>query len=133
MRMRLPAVAKTACYPSSWLVCSRERAHSTSRVRTKPTAHVSPIESLILALVITGAIYYAYAIRGRTADVEADAITGEAAIAWPNRPGQKIRRPGRPPPQPPFAAARKSGGARRWRREPSVACVEVAFRVDQGR
>jgi amino acid transporter len=38
-------------------------------------------ESLVLALLVLGAIYYAIAIRGRKADIEsADAVTGEATI-----------------------------------------------------
>jgi urea carboxylase system permease len=37
-------------------------------------------ESLVLVLVILGAIYYAVAVRGRAADVEADVATGEAVI-----------------------------------------------------
>jgi urea carboxylase system permease len=37
-------------------------------------------ETLVLALVVFGAIYYAVAVRGRAADVEADLATGEAAI-----------------------------------------------------
>ena len=38
-------------------------------------------ESLVITLLVTGAIYYAVSVRGRAADVEsADAITGEATI-----------------------------------------------------
>jgi urea carboxylase system permease len=37
-------------------------------------------ETLVLALVVFGAIYSAVAVRGRAADVEADLATGEAAI-----------------------------------------------------
>jgi hypothetical protein len=37
-------------------------------------------ESLVGLLVLTGAIYYAVAIRGRAADTEADLATGEAVI-----------------------------------------------------
>jgi urea carboxylase system permease len=37
-------------------------------------------ESLVLTLFVTGAIYYAVAVRGRAADVEGDAATGEATI-----------------------------------------------------
>jgi amino acid transporter len=37
-------------------------------------------ESLVLTLVVTGAIYYAVAVRGRAADVEGDSVTGEAVI-----------------------------------------------------
>jgi urea carboxylase system permease len=37
-------------------------------------------ETLVLTLIVTGAIYYAVAIRGRAADVEADLATGEATI-----------------------------------------------------
>jgi urea carboxylase system permease len=38
-------------------------------------------ETLVGVLLITGAIYYALAIRGRAHDVEADVATGEAVIA----------------------------------------------------
>ena len=38
-------------------------------------------ETLVLALIVAGAIYYAFAIRGKAHDVEADLATGEAAIA----------------------------------------------------
>ena len=37
-------------------------------------------ETLVLVLVVTGAVYYAVAIRGRAADTEADLATGEAVI-----------------------------------------------------
>ena len=38
-------------------------------------------ESLVLVLLVLGAIYYAVSVRGRKADVEsADAVTGEATI-----------------------------------------------------
>jgi urea carboxylase system permease len=37
-------------------------------------------ESLVLLLIVTGAIYYAVAVRGRAADTEADLATGEAVI-----------------------------------------------------
>ena len=38
-------------------------------------------ETLVITLLIAGAVYYAVSVRGRTADVEtADAITGEATI-----------------------------------------------------
>ena len=37
-------------------------------------------ETLILVLLVAGAIYYAVSVRGRAADVEADVATGEAAI-----------------------------------------------------
>jgi amino acid transporter len=37
-------------------------------------------ETLVLTLIVTGAIYYAVAVRGRAADVEADLATGEATI-----------------------------------------------------
>ena len=37
-------------------------------------------ETLVGVLIVTGAIYYAVAIRGRAADVEADTATGEAVI-----------------------------------------------------
>ena len=38
-------------------------------------------ETLVVALIVIGAIYYAWAVRGRAHDVEADTVTGEAAIA----------------------------------------------------
>jgi len=38
-------------------------------------------ETLVALILITGAIYYAVAIRGRAHDVEADVATGEAVIA----------------------------------------------------
>ena len=37
-------------------------------------------EVLVIALIVTGAIYYAWAVRGRAHDIEADVVTGEAAI-----------------------------------------------------
>jgi hypothetical protein len=37
-------------------------------------------ESLVLVLLVTGAVYYALAVRGRSADTEADVATGEAVI-----------------------------------------------------
>jgi urea carboxylase system permease len=37
-------------------------------------------ETLVLTLIVTGAIYYAVAVLGRAADVEADIATGEATI-----------------------------------------------------
>jgi urea carboxylase system permease len=37
-------------------------------------------ETLVIVLIVTGAIYYAVSVRGRAADVEADLATGEAAI-----------------------------------------------------
>ena len=37
-------------------------------------------ETLVGALLVTGAIYYAVAVRGRAADTEADLATGEAVI-----------------------------------------------------
>ncbi len=37
-------------------------------------------ESLVLLLLVLGVIYYAVAVRGRAADVEADTATGEAVI-----------------------------------------------------
>ena len=38
-------------------------------------------ETLVLVLLVLGAIYYAVSVRGRKADVEsADAVTGEAVI-----------------------------------------------------
>jgi urea carboxylase system permease len=37
-------------------------------------------ETLVIVLLLAGALYYAVAIRGRAADVEADAATGEAVI-----------------------------------------------------
>ena len=37
-------------------------------------------ETLVILLVVTGAIYYAVAVRGRAADTEADLATGEAVI-----------------------------------------------------
>jgi amino acid transporter len=37
-------------------------------------------ESLVGVLILTGAIYYAVAVRGRAADTEADVATGEAVI-----------------------------------------------------
>jgi urea carboxylase system permease len=37
-------------------------------------------ESLVLTLLVTGAIYYAVAVRGRASDVEVDVATGEATI-----------------------------------------------------
>jgi urea carboxylase system permease len=37
-------------------------------------------ETLVGVLIVTGAIYYAVAIRGRAADTEADVATGEAVI-----------------------------------------------------
>jgi urea carboxylase system permease len=38
-------------------------------------------ETLVALILITGAIYYAVAIRGRVHDIEADVATGEAVIA----------------------------------------------------
>jgi hypothetical protein len=38
-------------------------------------------ETLIGVILVTGAIYYAVAIRGRAHDIEADTATGEAVIA----------------------------------------------------
>jgi len=35
-------------------------------------------ETLVIVLIVTGAIYYAVSVRGRAADVEADFATGEA-------------------------------------------------------
>ena len=37
-------------------------------------------ETLVIVLIVTGAIYYAVSVRGRVADVEADLATGEATI-----------------------------------------------------
>ena len=37
-------------------------------------------ETLVLVLIVTGAIYYAASVRGRAADVEGDLATGEATI-----------------------------------------------------
>ncbi len=37
-------------------------------------------ETLVLTLIVTGAIYYAVSVRGRSADIEADTATGEATI-----------------------------------------------------
>ena len=37
-------------------------------------------ETLVLTLLLTGAIYYAVSVRGRASDVEADVATGEATI-----------------------------------------------------
>jgi amino acid transporter len=37
-------------------------------------------ETLVVTILILGAIYYAVAIRGRAADIEADVATGEATI-----------------------------------------------------
>jgi urea carboxylase system permease len=37
-------------------------------------------ETLVIVLIVTGAIYYAVSVRGRAADVEADFATGEATI-----------------------------------------------------
>jgi urea carboxylase system permease len=37
-------------------------------------------ETLVIVLIVTGAIYYALAVRGRAADTEADLATGEAII-----------------------------------------------------
>ena len=37
-------------------------------------------ETIVITLLILGAAYYAYAVRGRKADIEADAVTGEAMI-----------------------------------------------------
>jgi urea carboxylase system permease len=37
-------------------------------------------ETLVLTLLLTGAIYYAVSVRGRASDVEADTATGEATI-----------------------------------------------------
>jgi hypothetical protein len=37
-------------------------------------------ETLVGLLLVTGAIYYLVAIRGRAADVEADPVTGEGLI-----------------------------------------------------
>ena len=37
-------------------------------------------ETLVITLILTGAIYYAVSVRGRAADVEADLATGEATI-----------------------------------------------------
>ena len=37
-------------------------------------------ETLVIVLIVTGAIYYALAVRGRAADTEADLATGEAVI-----------------------------------------------------
>ena len=37
-------------------------------------------ETLVITLILTGAIYYAVSVRGRAADVEADLATGEASI-----------------------------------------------------
>ena len=37
-------------------------------------------ETLVLVLLVTGAVYYAVAVRGRAADTEADLATGEAVI-----------------------------------------------------
>ena len=37
-------------------------------------------ETLVGTLLLFGAIYYLVSVRGRAADVEADAVTGEATI-----------------------------------------------------
>ncbi len=37
-------------------------------------------ESLVITLLVTGAVYYAVSVRGRAADVEGDEATGEATI-----------------------------------------------------
>lgn len=37
-------------------------------------------ETLVLTLIVTGAVYYAVAVLGRAADIEADLATGEATI-----------------------------------------------------
>jgi urea carboxylase system permease len=37
-------------------------------------------ETLVLTLLVTGAIYYAVSVRGRASDIEADVATGEATI-----------------------------------------------------
>jgi amino acid transporter len=37
-------------------------------------------ETIIVTLLVTGAVYYIVSVRGRAADVEADAATGEKSI-----------------------------------------------------
>ena len=37
-------------------------------------------ETLVGVLIVTGAVYYAVAVRGRAPDIEADLATGEAVI-----------------------------------------------------
>ena len=37
-------------------------------------------ETLVVVLLVTGAIYYAVSVRGRAHDTEADLATGEAVI-----------------------------------------------------
>jgi len=38
-------------------------------------------ETLVITLIVVGAVYYAVAVRGRAADIEADVATGEATIS----------------------------------------------------
>jgi urea carboxylase system permease len=38
-------------------------------------------ETLVITLLVVGAVYYAVAVRGRAADIEADVATGEATIS----------------------------------------------------
>src|SRR5258705_1212 len=59
-------------------------------------------ETLVLVLLVTGAIYYAIAVRGRTADTEADLATGEAVVGGRRARSREAlgRAPGVPRPPP---------------------------------